>query len=136
MGVGVGVGRFAVRGPSGVTNASMTESGLLAEKPGEFINTTGLLAKLKTFFVDSTESGRIITTVFESTETFNEDGLGWFFAYVTDDAAHIVFSKFVLQECNHSLASVIVVMVNRNGMSLLNFYTDEERLAVCHVIVN
>ena len=91
MRMGIRVRGRPMRGPAGVANAGVALGRLLGEEGGEIVDAAALFAELEFSIVHEAETGGVVATVFETAESFEDDGLSGPLANVANDATHGVF---------------------------------------------
>ncbi len=87
--VRVVVGHFPVGGPAGVGNPDMAGGGRFQEKFGQIGDPAAPFAHRNVALMEHRHSGAVVSAVFESTQTVEENRNCEVFADISDDAAHM-----------------------------------------------
>jgi hypothetical protein len=120
VGMGVFFGGPAMRGPAGVADAECAFEGVLAEnffKIGELAGGAADIERGAGRAADGDSRG-IIATVFEATQSLNDDGNYFLFADITDDSAH---TRILCDEANGAPATKRLLCLQRKSYGYLPF---------------
>src|SRR5688500_17166484 len=88
VGMGVGVGRGAMRRPTRVANAEAAGGGALAEIVSQFRDSSGTLPQMQMRSGKGGQTGAVVAAVFQATQPLDQDGFRLAIAYISNDAAH------------------------------------------------
>ena len=88
MGMRILIGWFAMGRPPGVADAIGAGRGIFAHQFGEPGDASRALASLDMVAIDDCHPGGIVTAVFQPAQTIEQNGRGFLFADVSDDATH------------------------------------------------
>ena len=80
-----------MRCPTRVANTNMTMGGFSLEQTGQaVVDLADLLTQTNVALAKDGKPGAIVSAVFQAAQPFDQDGLGFAFTDVSNDAAHCV----------------------------------------------
>src|SRR6056300_889718 len=110
MRVSILIRRLPVSGPAGVADTAVPVGRIFLEQLAQVIETTATLSRLDrrvTIAIHDCETRRVVATVFQTPQPFQENWGSVCFAYVSNNSAHNYNIFQTLQGCRrqHSLSS-------------------------------
>jgi hypothetical protein len=81
-----------------MADAGVALGGMLAQECGQIVDAAGFLAQVKLIVVQDAKAGGIVTTIFQTTQAFEDNAGGGLGANVANDATHSMFC--LLKSCD------------------------------------